>query len=237
MPRRSAGLLSQRCAAECLGFAHEGIGAVLRIYERGFFKILSGTFGLIPLDALAGPSPERFYAGLPRAIRSRPPAPHHARLRQTDRLQPPRIYDAIEEATTLPPERVEAAVHGIAFALAMMNNVEVARVLRKSDVPFEPPVRHAFQNGLVYALVFAEWFCPACWRTGSRTARLKRNWSIWPARKPPDRWSAACRSRSGWRVPAASRGCGPIVAGVDVDQGRGRYASADGACESPCRTG
>jgi hypothetical protein len=44
-------LFASRCAPDYLGFAYEGIGAILRIYERGFFKLMSGSLGLIRLDA------------------------------------------------------------------------------------------------------------------------------------------------------------------------------------------
>jgi hypothetical protein len=160
-------LLEARCVPECLGFAHEGIGALLRIYERGFFKILSGTLGLIPFDAQAGPAPKDFYAAYLAQF-----SPDQQRLithgyGRLIAFSRPDIYDAIEEATTLPAGRVEPAVQGVAFAAAMMNHAEVARILRGSDVPFDAPVRRAFQNGLVYALVFSEWFRPgllAAWQ-------------------------------------------------------------------------
>src|SRR5262249_60618876 len=35
------------CHPDYRGFSYEGIGAILRIYERGFFKLLSGALSLI----------------------------------------------------------------------------------------------------------------------------------------------------------------------------------------------
>ena len=51
-------------------------------------------------------------------------------------------------------------MHGTAFAFAMINSLELGRVLRESAIPFQPPVRAAFQNGLTYALVFLDWYVP-----------------------------------------------------------------------------
>ena len=38
-------LFADRCEANHRGFSYEGIGAILRIYERGFFKVMSGALG------------------------------------------------------------------------------------------------------------------------------------------------------------------------------------------------
>jgi len=78
------------------------------------------------------------------------------------------IYDAIGYATSLPQERIEPVVHGAAFAFALINMTDLPHMLRHSAVPFDPSVRAAFQNGLVYALVFLDWFAPgvvANWRS------------------------------------------------------------------------
>jgi len=58
-------------------------------------------------------------------------------------------------------------VRGIAFAFAMMNSVEMARLLENSAIPYDDKIRAAFQNGLVYGMVFCDWFVPgflAAWR-------------------------------------------------------------------------
>jgi hypothetical protein len=57
-------LFAERAAPDYRDFSYEGIGAILRIYERGFFKVMSGALGLIRLDAPDGPDP----AGFSRAI-------------------------------------------------------------------------------------------------------------------------------------------------------------------------
>jgi len=166
VPRLDA-LFADRCAPEFRGFSYEGIGAILRIYERGFFKVMSRTLGLIRLDAPDGPDPAGFFAGFlqkfPADIQ-RLITHGYGRIVAFSSMN---IYGAIEEATTLPSERIEPAVHGAAFAFAFMNSADMPRILRQSAIPFDAPVRAAFQNGLIYSLVFFEWYTPgllAAWQ-------------------------------------------------------------------------
>jgi len=42
----------------------------------------------------------------------------------------------------------------------MMNNEDMPRRLNNSDITCDAPVRAAFQNGLVYGIVFCDWFVP-----------------------------------------------------------------------------
>jgi hypothetical protein len=160
-------LFAERCAPEFRGFSYEGIGAILRIYERGFFKVMSGTLGLIRLDAPDGPDPANFFGAY---LQRFPPdmqrliAHGYGRIVAFSSMN---IYGAIETATAFPAERVEPAVHGAAFAFAFMNSPDMPRILRQSAIPFDAPVRAAFQNGLIYSLVFFEWYTPgllAAWQ-------------------------------------------------------------------------
>jgi hypothetical protein len=41
-----------------------------------------------------------------------------------------------------------------------MNSADLPRILENSALPFEAPVRAAFQNGLIYGLVFFDWYTP-----------------------------------------------------------------------------
>ena len=70
------------------------------------------------------------------------------------------INKAIDEAVSLPKERTCPCVMGAAFAFVMMNSEDMPRLLTNSAISYDPPVRAAFQNGLVFALVFCEWFAP-----------------------------------------------------------------------------
>jgi hypothetical protein len=155
------------CAGDYREFSYEGIGAILRAYERGFFRLMSGTLGLVRFDAPDGPSPAGFFAAY---LKQFPPhiqrliAHGYGRIVAFSHMD---IYKAIREATTVPPGRVEPVVHGVAFAFAMINMADMPHILRHSAVPFEPAVRAAFQNGLIYGLVFLDWYTPgflATWR-------------------------------------------------------------------------
>jgi hypothetical protein len=153
-------LLGARCAPDYRGFSYEGIGAILRIYERGFFKVMSGTLGLIELDAPDGPDPAGFFADYLRQFpvdTQRLIAHGYGRIVAFSNMN---IYSAIGEITTYPPERIEPAVHGAGFAFAFMNSADLPRILEHSAIPFDARVRAAFQNGLVYSLVFFDWYAP-----------------------------------------------------------------------------
>jgi hypothetical protein len=149
------------------GLMYEGMGSIVRIYEPGIFKFMCGQLGLIPKNAPPGPDKTgffaKFFAGFPPDVQWL--ITHgYGRLVGFSKIS---VYKAIDEATTLPPERVEPCVRGIAFAFAMMNSVEMARLLENSAIPYNDKVRAAFQNGLVYGMVFCDWFTPgflAAWR-------------------------------------------------------------------------
>ncbi len=153
-------LFAECCAPHYAGFSYEGIGAILRIYERGFFKVMSGSLGLIPLDAPDGPNPEGFFEAYlkqyPLDIQ-RLITHGYGRIVAFSNID---IYAAIEQATAFPYERVEPAVHGCGFAFAFMNSADMPRILQNSAIPFEPSTRAAFQNGLIYSLVFFDWYAP-----------------------------------------------------------------------------
>lgn len=164
---------SERCAANYRDFSYEGIGAMLRAYERGLFKLSAGVLGFIGLDAPDGPDPEEFFADY---LARFPPDIQRLIAHGYGRLlafSTPDVYKAIREATTFPDERIEPVVHGIAFAFAMMNNTELPLLLRGSAVPFERDVRAAFQNGLIYAVAFMDWFAPGVLVTWQPEAGLE----------------------------------------------------------------
>jgi hypothetical protein len=153
-------LVSERCAPNFTGFSYEGIGAIMRIYERGFFKVMSGALGLIRLDAPDGPNPADFFAGYLEQFSpeiQRLITHGYGRILAFSNMN---IYAAIQEATTFPAERIEPAVHGAGFAFAFMNSEDLPRLLEQSAIPFDRTVRAAFQNGVIYALVFFDWYAP-----------------------------------------------------------------------------
>ena len=166
-------LFSERCVPDYQDFSYEGIGAILRIYERGFFKVMSGALGLIRLDSPDGPNPEGFFAGYFGQFspeRQRLIAHGYGRIVAFSNID---IYSAIEDVTTFPAERIEPAVQGCGFAFAFMNSADLPRILENSAIPFEPPIRAAFQNGLIYSLVFFDWYTPGLLTNWNPVGRLE----------------------------------------------------------------
>jgi len=150
----------QKCVPACKGFLYEGTGSTLRIYEPGFFRWMCGVLKLIPKNAVDGPDREGFFASYLSAFddeQQRLIAHGYGRLVAFSRIS---VHRAIEEAIQLPERYVEPCVMGIGFAFSMMNAQEMPRILANSEVAYKPGVRTAFQRGLVYALVFCDWFAP-----------------------------------------------------------------------------
>jgi hypothetical protein len=149
------------------GFTYEGIGSILRIYEPGIFKTMCGVLGLIPKNAPPGPEKAgffaNFFAAYPAEVQ-RLITHGYGRLIAFSKIS---IYKAIDEAASLPANHVYPAVQGIAFAFAMMNSQEMPRLLENSNIDYPGQIRAAFQDGLVYGLIFCEWFVPgflASWK-------------------------------------------------------------------------
>jgi hypothetical protein len=159
----SAGInarIDATCHPDYRYFAYEGIGAALRLYEPGLFKVMTGALGVIPLDAPEGPDPEGFFASYlgryPLEIQ-RLITHGYGRFVALSNLE---ISAAISQVTTLPPPRIEPAAQGCGFAFALMNSAALPHVLDHSAIGFEKGVRAAFQSGVVYGLVFFDWYAP-----------------------------------------------------------------------------
>lgn len=141
------------------GFTYEGIGSIVRIYEPGLFRFMCSTMGLIARNGPPCPDQTGFFAkwfsAFPAEVQ-RLITHGYGRLMGFSRIS---VYGAIGEAMKLPAFHVEPAIQGIAFAFAMMNNVEMPRLLQNStNLP--AAARAPFQNGLVYGIVFCDFFVP-----------------------------------------------------------------------------
>ena len=153
-------IFETKCHPNYRGFSEEGMGSTLRIYEPGFFKFMCGVLGLIPKGAPPGPDKDGFFAQFFSAFApesQRLIAHGYGRLMAFSNVN---VYKAVREAVALPDEHEESCVQGIAFAFAMMHSPDMPRLLEGSAIPFPERIRAAFQNGLVYALVFSDWFVP-----------------------------------------------------------------------------
>lgn len=186
-----------KCHPQYRGFMYEGLGSILRIYEPGIFKFMCGALGLIPKGAPAGPDKTGFFAGFYKDFtpeQQRLITHGYGRLVAFSKIS---VYKAIAEALTLPKERVGPCVMGIAFAFAMMNSEEMPRLLANSAIEYDAPVRGAFQSGLVFGVVFCDWFTPG----------LLQRWK--PAQKLEEeliglaRSEAALNQKRGYILPFA----------------------------------
>ena len=149
-----------KCEPNFRGFYYEGIGSIVRIYEPGIFKKMCGILGLIPRNAPPGPDSTGFFAKFFSAFpaeEQRLITHGYGRLIAFSKIS---VYKAIEEAAKLPPKHVYPGVQGIAFAFAMMNHAEMPRLLENSNIDYPGQIRAAFQDGLVYGMIFCEWFTP-----------------------------------------------------------------------------
>ena len=160
-------IAERKCHPLYRGFMYEGLGSILRIYEPGIFKFMCGALGLIPKDAPPGPDKTGFFANFYKDFtpeQQRLITHGYGRLVAFSKIS---VYKAIEEALSLPKERIGPCVMGIAFAFAMMNSEEMPRLLNNSAIAYDPPIRAAFQSGLVFGVVFCDWFAPgmlASWK-------------------------------------------------------------------------
>ena len=158
---------ADRCDPLYVPCAIEGIGSILRIYERRAFRKMCGLLGLIPRSAPPGPEAEGFFARFLGAFsedEQRLITHGYGRLLAFSHFG---LAPALAEAQKLPEGRVAPCVQGVAFAFAMMNSSDMGSILAESALAGPEPVRRAFQKGLVYALVFCEWFTPGfleAWR-------------------------------------------------------------------------
>ncbi len=169
-PAKLTEIADTKCHKDYKLLMLEGVGSILRIYEPGMFKKMCGMMGLIPADAPDGPDRSGFFKSFMSAFpeeTQRMITHGYGRLVAFSRMS---VFDAIGEAKALPADRVPAAVQGVAFAFAMMNSPDMARVLEASG-DMDPDVRGPFQTGLTYGMVFCDWFRPgflAAWKSQGR---------------------------------------------------------------------
>ncbi len=140
-------------------FACESIGAMLGVYEPGPFLSFARSLhalGLIPMVLLSRPDPREYRAafsaeewdlishGFGRLLYFR----NHS------------LAQALAAAQRAEAFEYTACVRGIAFALSMVNSRDVRQVLSRVYAFPNGRTRDAFEQGLVYALVFWEWMSP-----------------------------------------------------------------------------
>ncbi len=163
-------------------FARESIGAMLGVYEPGPFLWLArgmGRFGLIPMADLSRPALGPYLEHFDPEDRLRL-AHGFGRLMY---FRSHSIPGALRAVRGVPLFDQASCVRGIAFAMAMVNSHEVARLVMTRTYDWgDERTNLAFEAGLVYALVFWEWMSPGFLRrftpasdAGRRRARAAEN--------------------------------------------------------------
>lgn len=140
-------------------FAYEGTGAMLALYEPDLFGTMAkycGRLGLLPLAPLQRPRLEEFLPAFDEEVR-RLFAHGYGRMLYFKNMS---IVHAAKAAAREESFQLSASVQGIAFAYAMVNNSDLARVLRAGDCFGDANLRRFFEAGLIYALEFWEWMAP-----------------------------------------------------------------------------
>jgi hypothetical protein len=136
-------------------FGRDGVGADLLVHARPAFRIAAQAIGIIG----GGADPPdrsgwfaRFRSGL-SAEEDRLVAHGLGRMLLVTHSGP---SSALSEADRLPVEWRPHAVQGISFALAMVHYADLPAILERSR-HMAPDIARPFHDGLVYALVLAEW--------------------------------------------------------------------------------
>ncbi len=140
-------------------FCTESLGAMLGVYAPGpFFAIASGMrrIGLLPMANLTRPEPASYLEHFDLVGR-RLLSHGFGRILFFRNLS---VSAAIRIARNEPHFDRGSCVRGIAFAMAMVNCADVRRVISDRFEWGADWIDHAFDQGLVYALVFWEWMSP-----------------------------------------------------------------------------
>jgi len=164
-------ILETKCEPNYRGFACEGIGSALLLYEPGFFRVLNRAIGVVPRGAPVSPDKTGFFAKFFSAFppeAQRQLAHGYGRLTGFSTLS---VYKTIRDGLGLPPEHAKPFIQGVAVAYGMLNCLDLPRLLDNSDSLSPEPIRATFQNGLVWVLSYCDWFAPgllAAWRPQGR---------------------------------------------------------------------
>ncbi len=140
-------------------FAWESIGAMLGVYEPGpFLQLARGMrrLGLIPMADLQRPAMapylEHFNSDCRKLL-----SHGFGRLMY---FRSHSVAGALRAVRRAPLLEYASCVRGIAFAMAMVNSPDVARVIDHRYACRDDDTGRAFEAGLIYALVFWEWMAP-----------------------------------------------------------------------------
>jgi len=150
-------------------FSYESIGAMMGVYEMPVPKALVG------LEPHRLPEPRGFIRFFSPEIQ-RLISHGYGRILYFNSMDMASALRRIAERSYLD---LPTAVHGMAFAYAMVNHLDFWLVLETGGEFEDAELRAAFRNGLVYALEFWEWETPGFLRSlqprSKRSAELIEN--------------------------------------------------------------
>lgn len=137
------------------GFCWDGIGAELLVDSRPSVRIAGRALGMTggegePPDSSGG------FAALRAKVSAEEERLAAHGLGRMVLVTQATLGAALRQADRLPPEWRSPAIQGMAFAFAMLNYADMPVLLERSR-EIAAPIAPAFHDGLVYALVFAEW--------------------------------------------------------------------------------
>jgi hypothetical protein len=156
------------------GFCWDGVGADLLVHARPAIRIGGRAIGMIGGHAAPPDSSGGFAAFRGHVSREESRLAAHG-VGRVLLVTHASIRGALRQADRLPSEWQRPAVQGIAFACLMLNHADAHALLEGSGC-ISHAHASAFHDGLVYALVFADWLGRGLLRSwqpsGSFEARL-----------------------------------------------------------------
>jgi hypothetical protein len=137
-------------------FAYESVGCAWGVVDnRGFKRLFEISTG-VRFSSLSAPDPGTFIARFPNEVR--PLLSHgYGRTLYFVHRSLARSLKAALATTSL---NTRAAVHGVAFAYAMINFADLGQVLEVRPDLRRPALNEAFVNGLAFALAMWSWTFP-----------------------------------------------------------------------------
>ncbi len=148
--------IDRRADPEYTHFAYESAGCAWGVIDNGAFRLLFETFTGVHFPRLQRIAPGAFMEGFSPDVR---PLLSHGYGR-TLYFAHRTIAAGIRAATAAPWLDAEAAVHGVAFAYAMINFPDLGRALDTRPDVKQPALQEAFAEGLVLALAMWSWTFP-----------------------------------------------------------------------------
>jgi len=154
-------IIESRVHSDFRLFPYESVGCLWAAYSYKWFQRVFRIVSQTHIPPLELPEWKEFAGRFPAEIQR---LISHGYGR-TLYLKESNVARAIRAAMALDGLHTASAVQGIAFAYAMINHVDLVRVLDVGTDLKSPDLAIAFRNGLIYALAFWDWAFPGFLRS------------------------------------------------------------------------